>query len=55
MKNITKIEEHLYENRNHTVRIEYHIFNEAFVYNVKTKSQLTKREKEFPKIQKFHF
>lgn len=55
MKNIVKIEEHLFENKNHTVRFEYRIFTETFVYDVKTKSQLTKREKEFPKTRIFHF
>lgn len=55
MKNIVKIEEHLYECKNHTVRIEYRTFISDFVYEVKTKSQLTKREKEFPKTQIFHF
>ncbi len=57
MKNILKIEEHLFENKNHTVRIEYRIFfeNDPFCYNIKTKSQLSKREREFPKKQIFHF
>lgn len=55
MKSIIKIEEHLFENKNHTVRIEYRVFREPFVYKSKTKSQLTKAEKEFPKTQIFHF
>ena len=55
MKNILNIEEHLFENKNHIVRIEYRIFVEPFVYNTKTKSQLNKREKNFPKTQIFHF
>lgn len=55
MANIIKIEEHLYENKNHTVRIVYRVFRDAFVYVEKTKAQLTKNEKEFPKTQIFHF
>lgn len=55
MKNIVKIEEHLFENKNHTVRIEYRVFISEFGYRVKTKSQLTKSEREFPKTQIFHF
>lgn len=55
MMNITKIEEHFYENKNHTVRIEYRVFRGSCVYTTKTKSQLTKNEKEFPKTQIFHF
>lgn len=55
MKNIVKIEEHLFENKNHTVRIEYRVFYEPFIYSAKSKSQLTKKEKEFPKTQIFHF
>ena len=55
MKNIFKIEEHLFENKNHTVRIEYRIFVEPFVYNTKTKSQLNQHERNFPKTQIFHF
>lgn len=58
MKNITMIEEHLYENKNGTIRTEYRIYN-GLVYEIKTKSQLTKAEKEW--LQKngiaevFHF
>lgn len=55
MTKIIKIEEHLYENKNHTVRVEYRVFKDAFVYVEKTKSQLTRKEREFPKTQIFHF
>lgn len=50
-----KIEEHLFENKNHTVRIEYHVYKTPFVYEIKAKSQLTKAEKEANKKQIFHF
>ena len=50
------IEEHLYENKNHTVRKEYWVFkNDYLVYEIKTKSQLTAEEKAAPKKQVFHF
>lgn len=58
MKNITMIEEHLYENKNGSIRTEYRIYK-GLVYSIKTKSQLTKTEKEW--LQKngiaevFHF
>lgn len=57
---IIKIEKHLYENKNHTVREEYRVFreNNAFMYRVKTRSELTKKEKEtFKETGKtiFHF
>lgn len=42
-KNITRIEEHLYETKSGKVRTEYRIFND-FTYEIKTKSQLTKSE-----------
>lgn len=54
---ITKIEKHYYENKNHTVREEYKIYS-GLLYEIKTKSQLTKGEKEFYKNNKkevFHF
>lgn len=45
---IHKIEKHLYERSNHTVREMYRVFcyEDALMYNEKTPSQLTKREKE---------
>lgn len=52
------IEKHLFENENHTVREEYRVYRKPFVYNAKTKSQLTKKEVEaYKKIGKdiFHF
>lgn len=52
------IEKHLYENKNHTVRTEYQVYYEPRIYNIKTPSQLTKREKvAFKEIGKtiFHF
>lgn len=55
MKNIFKIEEHLFEDKNHKVRTEYRIFVEPLVYKTKTKSQLNQQEKNFPKTQIFHF
>jgi len=45
--NIFRIEEHLYENKNHTIRQEYKVFHEPSVYDLKTKSQLTKTEKDW--------
>lgn len=54
---ITKIEKHYFENKNHTVREEYKIYS-GLLYEIKTKSQLTKGEKEFYKNnpkQVFHF
>lgn len=46
---ITKIEEHLYENKNGTVRTVYRVFgfDDIRVYEEKSKSQLTKTEKEW--------
>jgi len=58
MKNITMIEEHLYENKNGTISAEYRVYD-GLVYEIKTKSQLNKTEKEW--LQKngiaevFHF
>ena len=57
---IMKIEKHLYERANHTVREVYRVFRykDAMLYNEKTPSQLTKREKEaFKTLGKsiFHF
>ena len=55
---IIGIEKHLFENENHTVREEYRVYRQPFVYNAKTKSQLTKKEVEaYKKIGKdiFHF
>lgn len=55
---IIGIEKHLFENENHTVREEYIVYRKPFVYNAKTKSQLTKKEVEaYKKIGKdiFHF
>ena len=43
---IIGIEKHLFENENHTVREEYRVYRKPFVYNAKTKSQLTKKEVE---------
>lgn len=45
---IHKIEKHLYERANHTVREMYRVFRyeNVQIYNEKTPSQLTKREKE---------
>ncbi len=54
MRNITRIEEHLYEGKNHEVGIQYMVFD-GMVYEIKSKSQLTKAEREFPKTQIFHF
>lgn len=52
---IIAIERHLFENKNHTVREEYRVFREPHVYNAKTKSQLTKKEKEtYKKNRKRH-
>lgn len=54
---ITKIEKHYYENKNHTVRNEFKIYSGTF-YEIKTKSELNKGEKEFYKDngkQVFHF
>lgn len=59
--NLVRIEEHLYENKNHTVRKVYRIYrdssfvNDSLVYNEKSASQLTKAEKAFPKKTIFHF
>ena len=55
---IIGIDKHLFENENHTVREEYRVYRKPFVYNAKTKSQLTKKEVEaYKKIGKdiFHF
>lgn len=49
------IEEHLYEGKNHTVKTEYRVYKNDFVYEVKTKSQLTKAEKQAEKKRVFHF
>lgn len=56
-QDIIKIEKHLYEKKNYKVRIEYHIFRYSNngSYTIKTKSQLTKNEKEFGCKQIFHF
>ena len=60
MKSITRIERHLYERPNHTVREVYRIFREGdpFCYTEKYFSELTKREREALKTVKkdvFHF
>ena len=59
MKNISAIEIHYFEGRNHKVIEEYRVFESGYVYDAKYKSQLTKREKEFIKSgnakQVFHF
>lgn len=57
---IHKIEKHLYERANHTVREMYRVFRyeNVQIYNEKTPSQLTKREKEaFKTVGKtvYHF
>ena len=49
MKKIVNIEEHVYETPNHGIRTEYLVFRDEFVYTTKTKSQLTKTEKEWLK------
>ena len=58
MKNITMIEKHLYENKNGTVQIEYRVFD-RLVFEIKTKSQLTKIEKDWinknKAVEVFHF
>ena len=54
-KQIIKIEEHFYETKTHKVKVEYRIFHDPYVYEVKTPSQLTKVEKEHIKKQYFHF
>lgn len=57
-REVIAIEKHLYENKNHTVRTEYQVYYEPRIYNIKTPSQLTKREKvAFKEIGKtiFHF
>ena len=57
-REVIAIEKHLYENKDHTVRTEYQVYYEPRIYNIKTPSQLTKREKvAFKEIGKtiFHF
>ena len=57
-REVLAIEKHLYENKNHTVRTDYQVYYEPRIYNIKTPSQLTKREKvAFKEIGKtiFHF
>ena len=54
--NIVKIEKHLFENKNHTVRVEYRVFREAFTYE--SKSKLNVNETRFYRdngTQVFHF
>lgn len=57
---IHKIEKHLYERVNHTVREVYRVFRyeDVLTYNEKTPSQLTEREREaFKTVGKtvYHF
>ena len=53
-REVIAIEKHLYENKNHTVRTEYQVYYEPRIYNIKTPSQLTKREKvAFEEIGKY--
>lgn len=49
------IEQHFYEGKNHTVKIEYRVYKNDFTYTVKTRSQLTKTEKSAPKKLVYHF
>lgn len=59
MKNISTIEIHYFEGKNHKVSEEYRVYENGCNYEAKYKSQLTKREKEFIKNgnakQIFHF
>ena len=58
MKNITRIEKHLYENKNGSIRLEYRVYD-RLVFEIKTKSQLNKAEKEWLQkngaVDVFHF
>lgn len=56
-QDIIRIEKHLFEKKNHNVRIEYRIFrySNKGSYIIKTKSQLTETEKAFECEQHFHF
>ena len=56
MENISKIEKHLYENKDSTVRSEYRVYKDPFVYDVKTR--LNREEQRIYKEngkQIFHF
>jgi len=47
MKEIINIEEHVFETKSNGIRTEYRVFRDPFVYNIKTKSQLTEKEAEW--------
>lgn len=49
----TKIEQHLYEGKNHKVRIEYYCYINAFTYDIKERKP--KGIEKEGMIQIFHF
>ena len=49
----TKIEQHLYEKKNHQVKIEYHCYIDGFTYTIKTKLPQSAEKQEVKQI--FHF
>ena len=58
MNDIIKIEKHLFENKNHTVRVEYRVFRNSYngAYNAKNKLNVV--EQRFYRDngkQVFHF
>lgn len=58
MNDIIKIEKHLFENKNHTVRIEYRVFRISNKGAYNTKSKLNVIEQKFYRDngqQIFHF
>ena len=55
---ILKIEQHLFENKNHTVRTEYRVWREGYKGAYNTKTSLTPAERNFFIEQgevKYHF
>lgn len=58
-RRLNRIEIHRKEGQNNKVKTEYRIYINSVTYTTKTKSQLTKSEKEFMKNNKvkevFHF
>ena len=49
----TKIEQHLYEEKNNKVKIEYHCYIDDFTYTVKAKLPKSADKQEIKQI--FHF
>lgn len=49
----TKIEQHLYEEKNNKVKIEYHCYIDGFTYTIKAKLPKSADKQEVKQI--FHF